>query len=295
LDIKTTGYVIAPWGRHHSGRYYTPDPGFDLSQAPIADPHVLVPAKVPTLSGYGALGGEAKPAAIPTKAARELDLREESHWYYYGQRNGMMYDPAYRYRIARSWLMEQDPCVQGERGSKRLFRYACELVRWYLLDEAQVLGLLIEFNKYNLPVFSIQEIVDAVESAFELGTWSERGRFSYEMAHAREKAKSIKASRRRSEKRADIRNGMWYDLHMFLAEHCKKGEDRQVSVNALWASFVVYAPWVSEHRGVFGSLVHEAMTASFPTGVERERNRGGHFFVGVGLYGEGAWKGLEAA
>jgi len=280
LDIKTSGYVIAPWGRHHSGRYYTPEDGFDLSLAPVVDPHRLKPVQVSSAPSGGKSGSVL---SNPAKGTQLLQPRQGPRWYFYGQRNGMMYDLAYRYEMARLWLMEQGGCIQGHGGRKTLFIYACELVRWFLLDEAQTLGLMIEFNRHNNPPFSIPEIVDAVDAAFEIGTWSVRGSLSYAKAKKREKSKSRKSSVRRSEKRADVRNDMWSDLTTFLRNCCGSGDELSVTVTDLWTAFCHFAPWVSNDRGVFGHILHEALVAAFPSNTERKKNRSGYFYEGVGL------------
>jgi|GEM_PF-5289662 len=282
LDIKTTGYVIAPWGRHQTGRYYTPQDGFDLSNAPIADPRLLKPVLVVTAP----IGGASAPSVMKSGRAASTQPRtprEEPSWYYYGQRNNRMYDVAYRYKLARRWMRGRGACVQGKRGRKRLFRYTCELVRWYLLDADQTLQVLTEFNHHNVPPFSSQELVEAVDRAFVLGTWSERGRLSYARAHAREKGKSLEASKRRSSARAELRGDLWVNLMKFLTTCCAKDEEHEVTVMDLWSAFCDFAPLVgSDQRGKFGTILRGAFLDVFQ-GAVRKRGRDGYYFVGVRL------------
>ena len=281
LDIKTSGYVIAPWGRHHSGRYYTPQDGFDLTLAPIADPHLLKPVMAPSASTRAASGSSASKQGMPPKNVQPRTPRDPGHWYFYGQRNNRMYDAAYRFKMARHWLLDQGACIQGKRGRRRLFRYTCELVRWYLLDADQTFQLLMEFNRFNVPPFSSQELVDVVDKAFVLGTWSERGRLSYARAHAREKAKSMKSSERRAEMRAAIRNEMWEDLMDFVRTCCDRDDGCKATTTELWAGFCNFAPWAGSYRGVFGAIIQDVMAAAFPSGVKRKKDRNGNTFTGV--------------
>ncbi len=280
LDIKTSGFVIAPWGRHHSGRFYTPCDGFDLSRAPIADPHLLKPVLVPSVTTGAA------PTAVTAKVQKPKQPRaprEAPRWYYYGQRTGMMYDSAYLYKMARKWLFRQGGCIQGRRGRRRLFRYTCELVRWYLLDAEQTLRLLTDFNILNDPPFSSQELTDAVDAAFVLGTWSERGRLSYLEAHAREKAKSVKSSERRSARRAETRGDLKADLREFLMVCCAQGEEHKTTATDLWTAFCDFAPWLdSGQRDLFGRTLNGAVMEVFPV-AERKRERAGYVFSGVRL------------
>ena len=76
---------------------------------------------------------------------------------------------------------------------------------------------------------------------------------------------------------------MWSDLTAFLGDCCAKGGEMKATVTELWTAFCDYAPWVSNHRGVFGAILHEAMAATFTMGVERRKNRTGYFYEGVGL------------
>jgi len=281
LDIKTSGYVIAPYGRHHSGRYYMPQDGFDLPNAPIADPHLLKPVLAATIPD----GAVAAPTtSTPSKTTTPLRLpRENPRWYYYGQRNNKMYDAAYRFKMARHWLLNQGGCIQGHGGRKQLFGYTCDLVRWYLLDADQTLTLLTEFNSKNEPPFSSQELVEAVDRAFVLGTWSERGRLSYRASHEREKAKSMKASGRRAAARAGIRAEMAGDLMEFLGVCCVDDNNGRATVTDLWSAFCDYADWGSEHRGVFGDLLPGAVNSAFPGDARRVRGRDGYVYLGVRL------------
>jgi hypothetical protein len=289
LDIKTSGYVIAPWGRHHSGRVYTPHDGFDLSRAPIADPHLLKSVVVPSVPTGGAtvpkvsgatFSASGSSTATPTQPRAP---REEPRWYYYGQRNDEMYDADYRYRLARRSLLWRAGCIQGKRGRRRLFRYTCDLVRWYLMDADQTLQLLTEFNALNEPPFSSQELSDAVNAAFVLGTWSERGRLSYQKAHAREKSKSMKSTKRRAERRAEERGDLWVELMAFLTTCCTKDEEHTATITDLWTAFCDFAPWVgSDHRGKFGTMLQRVLLEVFP-GAERKRGRNGYYFIGVHL------------
>jgi hypothetical protein len=283
LDIKTSGYVIAPFGRHHSGRYYVPQDGFDLSCAPVADPHLLKPVLAPSATTGAA---SAAQQGATTKTTGQRMPREIPRTYFYGQRNGKMYDVDYRYKMARNWLFRQGGCVQGKRGRKRLFRYTCDLVRWYLLDAHQTLTLLTEFNHRNDPPFSNQEFVDVVDRAFVLGTWSVRGQLSYIRAHEREHTKSRKSSARRAANRAEIRADVAAELMAFMVACCAPDEDGKATVVDLWTAFCDFAPWLDEHRGVFGDLLHGAVQSMFHDGARRVRGREGYVFAGVRLRGD---------
>jgi hypothetical protein len=280
LDMKTSGYVIAPWGRHQSGRYYTPVDGFDLDQAPVADPHMLKPVLVPseTTGGAKVTTGTATP-----KVKQPRTPRAPFHWYYYGQRNNMMYDAAYRFRKARNWLRWQGACVQGKRGRRRLFRYTCELVRWYLLDADQTRSLLREFNAFNSPPFSDQELLAAVDAAYVLGTWSERGRLSYLKAHKRDKAKSVKATKRRADARAENRRDLRCDMMEFLTTCCTNDDQHKATVTDLWTAFCAFAPWIgSDQRARFGATLEGVLSGVFQTAV-RKRGHHGFYYSGVRL------------
>lgn len=283
LDMKTSGYVIAPWGRHQSGRYYTPVEGFDLDLAPTADPRLLKPVLVPS-----APNGEASTRADAVDAATQQVKqprapREEPRWYFYGQRNGRMYDAAYLYRMARKWLLKQGGCIQGQRGRGRLFRLTCDLVRWYLLDADQTRSLLTEFNVFNSPPFSAQELSDAVDAAFVLGTWSVRGQMSYRKAHAREKGKSVKSTKRRSDLRTEERQELRVELREFLRACCTRDDQHKATVTDLWSAFCEYAPWIaSDQRARFGAILGGVLLDVF-RGTERKRGRDGYYYSGVRL------------
>jgi hypothetical protein len=280
LDIKTSGYVIAPWGRHHSGRYYTPCDGFDLELAPIADPHTLKPVLAPSVP----IGGAAAANGTATPKVKQLRVpREEPRWYYYGQRRGKMYDATYLYQMARKWLFRQGGCIQGQRGRRRLFRLTCELVRWYLLDADQTLSLLTEFNVFNSPPFSTPELSDAVDAAFVLGTWSVRGQMSYRKAHAREKGKSVKSTKRRSDLRTEERQELRVELREFLRACCTREDQHKATVTDLWSAFCDYAPWVaSDQRARFGAILGGVLLDVFRS-AERKRGQKGYYYSGVRL------------
>ncbi|WLT31939.1 hypothetical protein [Geothrix sp. PMB-07] len=175
--------------------------------------------------------------------------------------------------------------------SQRLY----ELAYWESGVSVQERGLAVKWGdaitEDIVQFFEQQNNFDGVKAIREAAShMKDNGDLNrpYGKAHERESAKSKKSSKRRSEKRADIRNGMWDDLQNFLVEHCEKGEEQRVTVGDLWVRFRSAAPWVSEHRGVFGAIIREAMTARFPSGVERKKDRGGYYFVGVGLCAEGS-------
>jgi len=195
----------------------------------------------------------------------------------------MMYDTAYLYSMARKWLLKQGACIQGQLGRRRLFRLTCELVRWYLLDGNQTLCLLTEFNLLNVPPFSAQELSDAVDAAFVLGTWSLRGQVSYRKAHAREKLKSVKSTRRRSEKRAEERGDLWVDLMAFLTTCCTHDDHHKATVTDLWSAFCDFAPWVaSDQRARFGAILGGVLLEVFRS-AERKRGQKGYYYSGVRL------------
>jgi len=131
IDIKGGGrhYVLLPPSRFGRKRYrWMGNPAQTMPAAPEFLIKAIVRAKTP----------------------QPLALRTEVH------------SPERQYRRATAYLRQMDPAVQGQGGSKRLWRAACTLTRDFHLGEQESLSAIQEWNRTCQPMWSENELRRAI-------------------------------------------------------------------------------------------------------------------------------------
>jgi hypothetical protein len=70
---------------------------------------------------------------------------------------------------ARRYLAALPPAVSGQHGDVTTFRACCRLVRGFLLDDADALGVMREWNAQCAPPWSERELMDKIRRARRYG------------------------------------------------------------------------------------------------------------------------------
>jgi hypothetical protein len=70
---------------------------------------------------------------------------------------------------ARRYLAALPPAVSGQHGDVATFRACCRLVRGFLLDDADALALMREWNAHCEPPWSERELMDKIRRARRYG------------------------------------------------------------------------------------------------------------------------------
>lgn len=71
--------------------------------------------------------------------------------------------------IARGWIADREPAVEGLHGDDWTFQTACVLVRDYGLDEVDALELMLEWNEWCAPPWSEADLTKKIKSAIAYG------------------------------------------------------------------------------------------------------------------------------
>lgn len=70
---------------------------------------------------------------------------------------------------ARRYLATLPPAIAGQHGDNDTFRACCRLVRGFLLDDADALALITEWNAHCQPQWSERELVEKIRRARRYG------------------------------------------------------------------------------------------------------------------------------